>query len=137
MSYLVLMPLGEISKYVSKDKLEQKIQKNMKNLKLRRFLLTRPSLESLKIWSREQNVDWEEIQIFMHAATLAFVDFWSFREYPKSKNFDPQQIKMGTKVEREHSTLDFVARKIAKDHLQEIPDYYTHLEKMERESGKM
>ena len=44
------------------------------------------------------------------------------------------QIKMGIKVEMEHTDDKAVALEIAKDHLWELPDYYTKLTKMENES---
>jgi hypothetical protein len=44
---------------------------------------------------------------------------------------DPDQLSMGIKIEMEH-TKDFnTAKEIAKDHLKEIPDYYTRLSGME------
>jgi hypothetical protein len=57
----------------------------------------------------------------------------------KSKDFkgtyNPEELKMGVKVESEHTTIPILAYKIAKDHLTEIPDYYTRLKKMEKEAG--
>jgi phosphopantetheine adenylyltransferase len=42
-----------------------------------------------------------------------------------------KQLKMGVKVEKEHTTSKEMARKIALQHLAEIPDYYTRLKKVE------
>lgn len=47
--------------------------------------------------------------------------------------FDPVQLRMGVKVEYEHTNDFEVAKAIAKDHLAELPDYYTRLAKMEKE----
>ena len=52
---------------------------------------------------------------------------------PDSK-YDLNQLKMGTKVESEHTKYPLIAKEIAKDHLDEIPDYYTRLKKMESEA---
>ena len=53
----------------------------------------------------------------------------------RSKNFtgsyDPKQLAMGIEVEKEHLPYPAIAEKIAKDHLAELPDYYTRLKKME------
>ena len=53
----------------------------------------------------------------------------------RSKNFtgkyDPKQLAMGIEVEKEHLPYPSIAEKIAKDHLAELPDYYTRLKKME------
>jgi hypothetical protein len=46
--------------------------------------------------------------------------------------FNSRQLKMGIKVELEHTNSKKIAKQIAKDHLSEIPDYYTRLKKMER-----
>jgi energy-coupling factor transporter ATP-binding protein EcfA2 len=43
-----------------------------------------------------------------------------------------QQLAMGRQIEREHTDDPAIAEKIARDHLREIPDYYTRLEAMEQ-----
>lgn len=40
---------------------------------------------------------------------------------------DPEQLKMGIKVEHEHTNDSSVAEQIALDHLAENPEYYTRL----------
>ena len=57
--------------------------------------------------------------------------------------FDVEQFRMGMDVELEHGTVDsktnvtdddeMMTGKIALSHLNEFPDYYTRLEKMEKE----
>ena len=52
---------------------------------------------------------------------------------------DPKQLKMGIDIEKEHAdTITGNKKKkirlIAKDHLKEIPDYYTRLKKMEKKA---
>lgn len=59
-------------------------------------------------------------------------------------NYDVEQFRMGMDVELEHGTIDpntnvtnddpFLTAKIALAHLNELPDYYTRLEKMEHEN---
>ena len=58
--------------------------------------------------------------------------------------FDVEQFRMGMDVELEHGTVDMLTNvtnddplttgKIALAHLNEFPDYYTRLEKMEDEA---
>ena len=58
--------------------------------------------------------------------------------------FDVEQFRMGMDVELEHGVIDsstnvteddpFITGKIALAHLNEFPDYYTRLEKMEKEA---
>jgi hypothetical protein len=57
------------------------------------------------------------------------------KEVPVTE-FDPKEIKMGIEVEKEHTDSEAIAQQIAKDHLIEIPDYYTRLAKMEEEGKK-
>jgi len=47
--------------------------------------------------------------------------------------FDKEQLEMGIEVEKEHTDDPAIAKEIAKDHLAELSDYYTRLEKMESE----
>ena len=62
--------------------------------------------------------------------------------------FDVEQYRMGLNVELEHGLAELqtnvtdddlgITGKIALAHLKEFPDYYTRLEKMEREAeGKL
>jgi len=46
-----------------------------------------------------------------------------------------KQLRMGIKVELEHTTSRSEAREIALDHLREMPDYYSRLADMERSGG--
>jgi len=46
----------------------------------------------------------------------------------------PEQLIMGIKIEMEHTKDKAMAKQIALDHLTEIPDYYTRLDKMEKDS---
>ena len=46
---------------------------------------------------------------------------------------DPEQLSMGTDIEKEHTPNDAIAKKIALDHLAEIPDYYARLAQMEEQ----
>ena len=64
----------------------------------------------------------------------------------KWDKFDIEQFRMGMDVELEHGTIDkntdvtnddaLMTGKIALAHLNEFPDYYTRLEKMEEEGKK-
>lgn len=45
--------------------------------------------------------------------------------------FDKKQLDMGVRVEMEHTNDKNIAKMIAKDHLKEMPDYYTKLKAME------
>ncbi len=49
---------------------------------------------------------------------------------------DAKELQMGIKIELEHSECTQIAKKIALDHLSELSDYYTRLNKMEKEAEK-
>jgi hypothetical protein len=55
----------------------------------------------------------------------------SKKEKFTEKDADPKELKMGIKVEMEHTKNKTIAKRIALDHLAELPDYYTRLLKME------
>jgi Protein of unknown function (DUF5661) len=48
--------------------------------------------------------------------------------------YDLQQLLTGIKFEMEHSNDPFIALEIAMDHLERIPDYYSRLDRLEREA---
>jgi len=53
----------------------------------------------------------------------------------KDSKFDPKQMAMGEKVEKEHTSNPAIAREISHDHLKEDPRYYSKLKKMESGSN--
>ena len=57
----------------------------------------------------------------------------TFEKYFKKVNpdmdYDPEQLKIGIEVEKEHTNDPNVAETIAKKHLDETPDYYKKLKK--------
>lgn len=59
-------------------------------------------------------------------------EFWGDGAYEKNPiEPDNEQLEMGIDVEMEHTSSPEMARRIALDHLSEVPDYYTRLKKME------
>jgi len=60
----------------------------------------------------------------------------TFEKFFKGVNsdidYDLQQLKMGIDVEMEHTNNKEVSETIAKQHLEEDPEYYTKLKKMEK-----
>ena len=79
--------------------------------------------------------NFEKIEAYVfELATIAsqFLKGGRFNELGKKKeDFDPEQIKMGIEIEKEHSPNLEMAERIALDHLSEIPDYYNRLHDME------
>lgn len=54
-------------------------------------------------------------------------------KWNKSVEEIQRQVDLGKEVEREHTSVEEVAERIAMDHLEELPDYYDRLKKMEDE----
>lgn len=52
----------------------------------------------------------------------------------EDSEFDKDELEKGTEIEMEHTDDSEAAKQIAKDHLDEISDYYTRLIKMEEEA---
>jgi len=52
------------------------------------------------------------------------------------KDVDPKELARGIEVEMEHTTDKETAKRISLDHLAELKDYYTRLDKMEEEGKK-
>ena len=49
-------------------------------------------------------------------------------------DYDPDELKRGIEVELEHTNDRTIAKIIAKDHLDEIKDYYKRLDKLEEKA---
>ena len=50
--------------------------------------------------------------------------------------YNAKELKIGTRIEMEHTTNPRVARNIAMNHLDEFSDYYKHLRTMEMRMKK-
>jgi hypothetical protein len=50
--------------------------------------------------------------------------------------YNNKELKIGTKIELEHTKSPHVARNIAMNHLDEFPDYYKNLRTMEMRMKK-
>jgi hypothetical protein len=78
----------------------------------------------------------EEPAKLEEAAYAMLQSFWSQgRAMDDGMDFevDEKEVKMGIKVEAEHTSSDIMAYRITLDHLAECADYYTRLMKMEKE----
>ena len=97
-----------------------------------------PTEDEFSEWADEAGVDNHEAitAAIGLAAKMARLMKGGMSNANKSVEYDDEQMRMGTEVEHEHTVDDDVAAKIARDHLAEIPDYYTRLRVMEAEAGK-
>lgn len=65
---------------------------------------------------------------------LAKPKFVTFYKVKSDKFYNTKELYLGKNIEMEHTNLKRIAKKIAKHHLDEIPDYYTRLIQMEKEA---
>ncbi len=54
----------------------------------------------------------------------------------EDSDYDTKQLNKGIQIELEHNSNKEIAKSIAKDHLDEFPNYYIELEKMENKLKK-
>jgi hypothetical protein len=81
-------------------------------------------------------IDAHEFENIIYGLLTSFFNKGKYNKSGK-KNIDAKELKMGIKVEMEHTDDPIIAERIAKDHLTEIPGtgnndgYYSLLERME------
>ena len=87
--------------------------------------------------AKKYNIKPDELEQEVYSILTDFLAFGKWNER-KDKNVkvDPEQLKMGMKVEMEHTNCPLIARKIALDHLSELSDYYSRLRQMEDAAKK-
>lgn len=119
----------------------QEVQRNAKELGINPNLvakLSRPGQAIVRDVSGIRGVQIERWP-FRRAAAVPVQQTEAQPKPSKSKRkaaetFDPDELAIGRQIELEHTKSPKVAERIAKDHLREIPDYYTRLRKMEADA---
>jgi len=90
-------------------------------------IMCQPSCETTPIVNKINNGPINFTKNFMQAGR-------AFQKNIDESSIDQGQLNMGIQVEFEHTDSKDIAKKIALDHLAEIPDYYNRLRKMEDEA---
>jgi len=86
-------------------------------------------------FAEKEGIDPHEFEESIYAILGSFFGAgFAYENDFTEEDADPEQLKMGIKVEMEHTSDPLIAKRISLDHLQEIPDYYTRLAKMEAEA---
>jgi len=95
-----------------------------------------PSDDEFHQWAKAQGMEVDDAEEAAYELATAAAGFFlgGKSKGGEPEGLDPKELEMGIKVEKEHTDDEDVARKIALDHLTEIPDYYTRLKKMEDEA---
>ena len=102
------------------------------------FLSENPNPPDSEVHKWAEDNDWEvddvEAAIYQLATKFAQV-MTGGRSKGEKNDVDQKELEMGINVELEHVDDKTVAEKIARDHLDEIGNYYTLLKKMEEGAG--
>lgn len=96
--------------------------------------------ESVHAFAARLGMQPDEIEEMIYALLISILAFGKQREF--KGDYDASELDKGRKIELEHvqgsplppQILEMIVEKIVKDHLSEIKDYYTRLEKMEKEA---
>ena len=96
--------------------------------------LTLKDVKNTEVLARKLHVSVEELKKYSDRELLSIIQNMGKHDFVDPHKFDQKELERGIEIEREHTKSYFVARLIALDHLSEMPDYYTHLEKMEKDA---
>lgn len=122
----------------------RKITAKEKNLELRKAVIkyfSNPKAElndkkGIHALAKELKVDESILEEEIYRTLHDILGAGKFVESKGKVKIDPEELKKGIKIEQEHTPCKIIAERIAKDHLTEFGDYYTRLEKMEKEAEK-
>lgn len=129
------MVLDKIDEFLS----EAKLAKEEHRKKIMEFFKKNPNPpdKDVHAFAEELGIDEHKFEEYIYSVMGSFFAAgYAFKEEFTDKDADPKELKMGIKVEMEHTTDPLIAKRIALDHLSELPDYYTRLAKMEEEGKK-
>lgn len=93
-----------------------------------------PDDKEIHALAEELGIDKHDFEEKIYELLTSFLNAGKFNK-DKPEDIDDEELKRGIEVEMEHTTSPAISRRIALDHLAEIPDYYTRLDKMEKEAG--
>ena len=102
-----------------------------------RFLQDNPNPEDqvLHAWAEKRGYNVHEVEDQIYRLATSYTKFVGGGRSNQTKfseaDADPRELAMGIKVELEHTPDRATARRIALDHLAEMPDYYSRLKRME------
>lgn len=97
-------------------------------LSFKQFILENASPEEL---AKKLNVSIEDVKALTPEELSIILKHVGEHDFVPDNSFDKNELEMGIEVEQEHTSNKIIAKLIAKDHLSELPDYYSKLKKME------
>jgi len=98
-----------------------------------------PDDDKFHKFAEELGVDVHELEAKAYGLATSFATFLNngraIEKGVTKDQVDPEELRMGIAVEKEHTPDANVATRIAIDHLAEIKNYYTLLKEMEKSAG--
>ena len=95
-----------------------------------------PKDEAIHDLAEELGIEPDDFEAEVYKILGSFLGYGRAKDKKlDEKKVDKEQLRMGIKVEMEHTNNPVISKRIALDHLAEIPDYYTRLKKMEKDAG--
>ena len=95
-----------------------------------------PKDELIHKLGEKMGMEPDDFEAKVYAILGSFIGYGRAKEKGvEEKDVDKKELKMGIKVEMEHTNNPTLSKRIALDHLAEISDYYTRLKKMEEDAG--
>jgi hypothetical protein len=96
-----------------------------------------PEDELLHEWAESKGYEPDEVETEVYKLATAYVKFLTGGRFNETNiredEVDSDELALGIEVELEHTPDEETAKRIALDHLAELPDYYTRLRKMEED----
>jgi hypothetical protein len=106
--------------------------------KIKDFFISKeesPTDKEIHALASEMGIDEHELENHIYMILNEVLKSVGKHKHVPDNEFDQEQLKIGIEIEKEHTDSPILAKEISKDHLAEIPDYYTRLVKMEKEAG--
>ena len=125
--------LGRINSLITEE-----ISEEDAKAKVMAFLTDKPNPpdDDIHAMAEKLGINVHKFEAYIYSILGSFLGAGRAKENDiTEKDVDPKELKMGIKVEMEHTTNPDIAKRIALDHLAEIKDYYTRLKKMEEDAG--
>ena len=126
------MKLRQFLSEMNESKTEELAQKAALKVKIiKRFNEDRMvTLDELKTLAKGSNVDYDEV---VETMCDIFQSLLYRRKEKRDIKVDATELEMGIKHELEHTKDKGIAEVIAKDHLAEVPNYYTLLKEIDND----
>lgn len=99
----------------------------------KQYLIEKLSDEEL---AKKLEVSIDDVQSLTDDELSTILKWVGEHDFTPDSEYDSKELAMGIEVEHEHTKNNIIAKLIARDHLSEIPNYYTLLKKMEKQGKK-